>query len=58
MRKLALRLWRAEPAQDLTEYVLLLVLAAKAAVASINALARIVNNVYSNAARNPGTKAT
>jgi len=52
MKALALRLWRDEEGQDLTEYALLLVLIALAAVASLKGLATAIDNVFSNAANN------
>ncbi len=58
MRKLLLQLWREEAGQDLTEYALLMVLIALAAVASMKTLANAINNVYSNAAANLGTTTT
>lgn len=45
-------LWQDESGQDLTEYALLIVLVALAAVASMKALARAISTVYSNAATN------
>ena len=50
MKQLALRLWREEKGQDLTEYALLLVLVALAAVLTMKALAVAINAAYSNAA--------
>ncbi len=52
MRRFLLRLWREEAGQDLTEYALLMVLIALAAIASMNTLANTINNVFSNAASN------
>jgi pilus assembly protein Flp/PilA len=52
MKQLLQRLWRDEAGQDLTEYALLVVLIALAAVASMKALATAISNVYSNAASN------
>jgi pilus assembly protein Flp/PilA len=52
MKQLLQRLWRDETGQDLTEYALLVVLIALAAVASMKALATAISNVYSNAASN------
>jgi len=57
MKKLAMRLWREEEGQDLTEYALLLVLLSLAAVAFLGALATAINNVFSNAAANLTTVA-
>jgi len=45
-------LWREEQGQDLTEYALLLVLLALAAVATMGTLAGVIRNVFSNAASN------
>ena len=50
MKQLALRLWREEKGQDLTEYALLLVLVALAAIGTMKALAVSINAAYSNAA--------
>jgi len=50
MKALALRLWRDENGQDLTEYALLLVLIALGAVASLNSVATAIDNIFSNAA--------
>ena len=52
MKTLALRLWRDEEGQDLTEYALLLVLIALAAVASVKNLASAIEDVFNNAANN------
>jgi len=52
MKALALRLWREEAGQDLTEYALLLVLIALAAIVSMKTLANAISNVFSNAATN------
>jgi Flp pilus assembly pilin Flp len=45
-------LWRDESGQDLTEYALLLVLMALAAVTTLGTLAKAVNGVFTNAAAN------
>jgi len=50
MRDRTVRLWKEEEAQDLTEYGLLLVLVALAAIATIQSLASALSNVFSNAA--------
>ena len=55
MRQLALRLWREEAGQDLTEYALLMVLIALASIAAMNSLATAISNVYGNAAANLST---
>jgi pilus assembly protein Flp/PilA len=52
MTELLKRLWHEEEGQDLTEYALLLVLIALAAIAGMNTLASAINNVFSNAATN------
>ena len=52
MKELAMRLWREEEGQDLTEYALLLVLLSLAAVATLGTLAGAINNVFSNAVGN------
>jgi pilus assembly protein Flp/PilA len=48
MRKQLMRLWREEEGQDLTEYALLLVLIALAAVAVMGSLGKAINDVFSN----------
>jgi pilus assembly protein Flp/PilA len=52
MGKLLIRLWTEESGQDLTEYALLVVLLALAAIAAMNSLGSAINNVFSNAASN------
>lgn len=52
MKNLALRLWRDEAGQDLTEYALLMVLIALASIVAMKNLAGAISNVYSNAASN------
>jgi len=52
MKNLMKRLWQEEQGQDLTEYALLLVLIALAAVTFLDDLASAINNVFSNAASN------
>jgi pilus assembly protein Flp/PilA len=47
--KLVVRLWKEEQGQDLTEYGLLLVLVAMAAVASMQTLASAVSTVFGSA---------
>ena len=49
MKNLALRLWREEEAQDLTEYALLVVLISLVAVASMQTVGTAVSNVFVNA---------
>ncbi len=46
------RLWRDEEGQDLTEYALLVVLLALAAVAGMNSLATAINGVFTTAGTN------
>jgi len=43
-----MRLWKEEEGQDLTEYALLLVLIALAAVAVMGTLGQAINNVFSS----------
>ncbi|HTC63965.1 MAG TPA: hypothetical protein VK709_14070, partial [Candidatus Saccharimonadales bacterium] len=52
MKKILLRLWKEQVAQDLVEYALLLVLVSLVLVASIKTLATGVGKVYSGAASN------
>ncbi|HZT71786.1 MAG TPA: Flp family type IVb pilin [Terriglobia bacterium] len=49
MMELLKRLWQEEEGQDLTEYALLLVLIALAAVAVMGTLGNTINNVFSKA---------
>ena len=49
MKNLMKRLWQEERGQDLTEYALLLVLIALAAISFLDNLASAINNVFSNA---------
>jgi len=49
MKKFMVRLWKEEEAQDLTEYGLLLVLIALAAVTVMGKLASAISTVFSNA---------
>ena len=46
------RLWREDKGQDLTEYALLLVLLALAAVTTMGTLAGTIKNVFQNVASN------
>ena len=55
MKNLLKRLWQEEEAQDLTEYGLLLVLVALAAIATMRTLASALSNVFSNAASSLST---
>jgi pilus assembly protein Flp/PilA len=52
MKNLLMRLWKEEEGQDLTEYALLLVLVALAAIGSLGVLADAVNKVFNEAASN------
>jgi pilus assembly protein Flp/PilA len=52
MKNFLLRLWKDEDGQDLTEYALLLVLLALAAVGSMSGLASAINGVFSTATQN------
>ncbi len=58
MKQLLLKLWRDESGQDLTEYALLLVLIALAAVASVQTLGNAINNVFNNAFTNLSSATT
>jgi len=49
MKKLLRRLWKEEEGQDLTEYALLMVLLALAAVATLQNLAGAIRTVFTNA---------
>jgi Flp pilus assembly pilin Flp len=44
------KLWKEEEGQDLTEYALLLVLVALAAVGALSPLAAAINGVFTNGA--------
>jgi pilus assembly protein Flp/PilA len=57
MKALTLRLWRDEQAQDLTEYALLLVLIALAAVASVQTVANAITSIFNSTAANLSTTA-
>ena len=50
MKNLLKRLWQEESGQDLTEYALLLVLVALAAIGSLSTLASDINGAFGNAA--------
>jgi pilus assembly protein Flp/PilA len=52
MKQMLRRLWNEQEGQDLTEYGLVLVLIALAAVASMQTLASAINGVFSTAAAN------
>ena len=51
-KNLARRLWQEESGQDLTEYALLLVLIALAAIAAMQGLATAISTAYNNATTN------
>jgi Flp pilus assembly pilin Flp len=55
MRDFILQLWKDESGQDLTEYALLLVLIALAAITAMGTLATAIKAVYSTAAKNLAT---
>jgi pilus assembly protein Flp/PilA len=55
MKNMLARLWKEEEGQDLTEYALLLVLVALAAIGSLGILAGAINNTFSKAAANLNT---
>jgi len=55
MKDRTVRLWKEEEGQDLTEYGLLLVLVALAAIASMQTLAAALSNAFSNAAASMST---
>ena len=52
MKNLLMRLWHEEEGQDLTEYALLVVLLALAAVLGMNTLATAINGVFTSAGSN------
>jgi pilus assembly protein Flp/PilA len=52
MKNLLMRLWHEQEGQDLTEYALLVVLLALAAIVGMKGLAGSINNVFSSAASN------
>lgn len=55
MKDLFLPLWKDESGQDLTEYGLLVVLVALAAVTSMGTLANAIRTVWNTAATNMAT---
>jgi Flp pilus assembly pilin Flp len=57
MTTLMLRLWQEEEGQDLTEYALLLVLVALAAITTVGKLASAIGSVFNNAAQSLSTAA-
>jgi Flp pilus assembly pilin Flp len=50
MIKFLMRLWKEEEGQDLTEYALLLVFLALAAIGTLTTLAGAINNAFQSAA--------
>ena len=52
MKNLLMRLWREEEGQDLTEYALLIVLLALAAITGMKALATAINSTFTTAGTN------
>jgi len=52
MKNLLVLLWREEDGQDLTEYALLVVLLALAAITGMKALATAINTTFTNAGAN------
>jgi len=58
MKKQLLRLWKEEEGQDLTEYALLLVLIALAAIAVMSNLGVAINTVFSQGASTLSSAAT
>ena len=58
MKNFMTRLWKEEEGQDLTEYALLLVLIALAAVAVMGTLGNAINNVFSSGASTLGSAST
>ena len=50
MKAFMMRLWREEEGQDLTEYALLLVFLALAAIGTLTTLAGAINNAFNSAA--------
>ena len=52
MKNFMLRVWKEEEGQDLTEYALLLVLVALAAITAMGTLANAIKNTFSSAASN------
>jgi Flp pilus assembly protein, pilin Flp len=58
MKQLMVRLWKEEEGQDLTEYALLLVLLALAAVGSLSTLASAISNAFAAAASNLSSSTT
>jgi pilus assembly protein Flp/PilA len=55
MKDVLRRLWQEEDGQDLTEYALLVILIALAAISSMKGLASTIATVFNNAAHNLAT---
>jgi pilus assembly protein Flp/PilA len=55
MKTILARLWKEEEGQDLTEYALLLVLVALAAIGSLTPLATAINAVFTSTATSLST---
>jgi pilus assembly protein Flp/PilA len=55
MKNLLKRLWQEDEGQDLTEYALLVVLIALAAVAAMNRLAGAISTTFTSVAANLST---
>jgi pilus assembly protein Flp/PilA len=55
MKAICNRLWKEEEGQDLTEYALLLVLIALAAITTMKALATAIEGVFTSAATSLST---
>jgi pilus assembly protein Flp/PilA len=55
MKKLLTRLWTEDTGQDLTEYALLVVLIALAAVAAVSQFAKAIGGVFNNASASLAT---
>jgi pilus assembly protein Flp/PilA len=58
MMKTFRKLWHEDEGQDLTEYALLLVLVALAAITAMGTLANAITSTFSNAATNLTSAAT
>jgi Flp pilus assembly pilin Flp len=54
MKRVFQRLWKEHEPQDLTEYALLLVLLALAAIGTLSSLATAINNVFAEASSSLG----
>ena len=52
MKSILNRLWKEDEGQDLTEYALLVVLIALAAVAAMNTLAAAISSTFTSVAAN------